>query len=265
MELPNRSTLSAMRYTPRYALAFLLTLVAGFCGAFLAWRAIQPPDLSQVALPDADASLNLVSTVIAAAAPIALPRAAVAPSRTPAVASTPTSVPQPVAAVEAPPPPTSPPAIVIAPPTPTASAPAEAPSPTPDLAQPTSEPTSALAELAPAAAYPFQPAGPVRHTTDGCASPSIRGTVYDAAGAPLAGVRLWLYDQWANTAYAETKSGAADFGQYDFPIFTNDPIIFYIAVLAPDGTPASPTVEVYHRQGPQQAANCHWLDWRRSP
>lgn len=259
-----------MRTTPRYALAFFLTLVAGFGGAFLAWRAIEPPDLSQVALPDADTSLNLVSTVVAAAAPIALPRAAAAPSPLPATAATPTPVPPPVAVVEVPPPTTSPPAIAIESPTPTApaptaSAPAEAPAPTTDLAQLTPEPTPALAELAPAAAYPFQPAGPVRHTIDGCAGPSIRGTVYDAAGAPLAGVRLWLYDQWANTAYAETKSGAADFGQYDFPIFTNDPIIFYVAVLAPDGAPASPTVEVYHRQGPQQAANCHWLDWRRSP
>lgn len=253
-----------MRSSHRYALAFLLTLVAGFCGAFLAWRAIEPPDLSQIALPDADTSLNLVSTVVAAAAPIALPRAVIAPSPTPEIASTPTPIPQPVAAVATLPPPTSPPAIAIASPTPIPTAPAEAPSPTADLASLTPEPTPALAELAPAPAYPFQPAGPVRHTTDGCAGPSIRGTVYDAAGAPLAGVRLWLYDQWANTAYAETKSGAADFGQYDFPIFTNDPIIFYVAVLAPDGTPASPTVEVYHRQGPQQAANCHWLDWRRS-
>ncbi len=254
-----------MRYTPRYALAFLVTLIAGFCGAFLAWRAIEPPDLSQIALPDADASLTLVSTVVAAAAPIALPRAAVAPSPTPATVATPTPAPQPAVVVEAPPSPTAPPAIAIESPTSTASTPTEAPSPTAELAPLTPEPTPALAELAPATTYPFQPAGPVRHTIDGCAGPSIRGTVYDAAGAPLAGVRLWLYDQWANTAYAETKSGAADFGQYDFPIFTNDPIIFYIAVLAPDGAPASPTVEVYHRQGPQQAANCHWLDWRQSP
>lgn len=254
-----------MRSTPRYALAFLLTLAAGFCGAFLAWRAIEPPDLSQIALPDADTSLNLVSTLVAAAAPIALPRAAAAPAPLPTTAATPTPIPQPVAGIEAPPPPTSPPAIVIASPTPTAIALTETPTPTADLAQPPSEPTPALAELAPTATYPFQPVGPVRHTIDGCAGPSIRGAVYDAAGAPLAGVRLWLYDQWANTAYAETKAGATDFGQYDFPLFTNDPIIFYVAVLAPDGAPASPTVEVYHRQGPQQAANCHWLDWRRSP
>lgn len=253
-----------MRSTPRYALAFLLTLVAGLCGAFLAWRAIEPPDFSQVTLPDADASLNLVSTLVAAAAPIDLPRAAT-PSPPPVTTATPTPVPQPVAAVEPPPAPTSSPAIAIASPTSAVIAPTEAPTPTATLAQPTSESTPALAELSPATTYPFQPMGPVRHTIDGCAGPSIRGTVYDAVGAPLAGVRLWLYDQWANTAYAETKSGATDFGQYDFPIFTNDPIIFYVAVLAPDGAPASPTVEIYHRQGPQQAANCHWLDWRRSP
>ncbi len=93
---------------------------------------------------------------------------------------------------------------------------------------------------------------------------AIRGTVYDRQGNPLPGVRLWMYDQWANEAYAETKSGAIDLGQYDFPIFHTVPVIFYVTVLGADGVPASPTVEVYHRQGPFRDANCHWVDWRRT-
>jgi len=107
------------------------------------------------------------------------------------------------------------------------------------------------------------PMGPVRHTEGGCPGPSIRGTVYDQAGNPLPGVRLWMYDQWANEAFAESKSGAIDFGQYDFPIFHNGPVMFYVTILGPDGSPISPTVEVPHRQGPYPAANCHWLDWKR--
>jgi hypothetical protein len=142
-------------------------------------------------------------------------------------------------------------------PTPASLLPTEQPSPLPTepAAVPTAPPTQA---------YEFAPAAAVRHSNENCPGQSIRGTVYDAAGNPLPGIRLWLYDQWANSAYTESKAGEADRGQYDFPVYQNDPAIFYVTVLTSDGSPISPTVEVYHRQGPQQAIDCHWVDWKRT-
>jgi hypothetical protein len=78
----------------------------------------------------------------------------------------------------------------------------------------------------------------------------------------LAGVRLWRYDQWGNEQTVESKSGAADLGQYDFPLgdIAN---VHYVQVVDAGGSPISAAVEIQHRQGEAPDAACHWLDWVR--
>ncbi len=249
-----------------YGLSFLLVLIAGLTGGVAGLLLFQPPDLSQVTLPDAEGGLYLVSTVVALAAPGTSDRERPpqlsmrsptpryeGPALTPTAAA--------VVAIPTPIPPTATPS----------PAPTEAAIPAPNVpaeatvpSEPTPSPTPTATTPALEGEYEFVPAGPVRHTVDGCAGQAILGTVYDPAGNPIAGVRLWMYDQWANTAYAQSKSGTTDLGRYDFPLFYSGPVVLYVSVLGPDGSPVSPTVEIYHRQGPQQAANCHWVDWKRT-
>jgi len=240
--------------TGGYALSFLLVLLAGLIGALVGLRAIQRTDLGRATWPDSEEGLQLISTVLAQAAP-ATPGAGL-PTLAPTPSPAPTKGPSLLIPTPVPPTPTPVPTL-----TPVQRAsPTRAPRPTPTPPTPTPIPPTPTPE----SHYEFIPAGPVRHTTEGCAGQAIRGTVYDQAGNPLPGIRLWMYDQWANEAFAESKSGAIDLGQYDFPIFHNSPVTFYVTVLGPDGSRISPTVEVPHRQGPYQAANCHWLDWKRT-
>lgn len=133
--------------------------------------------------------------------------------------------------------------------------------PTSTLAPPTPTPTRPP-EIEPGFAFAFLPAGPVRHSSDGCPGPSIRGTVFDGAGAPLAGVRLWRYDQWGNEQIVDSKDGTGDLGQYDFPLGDN-PNVHYLQVVDAGGFIASPVLEIQHRQGDAVDAACHWVDWVR--
>jgi hypothetical protein len=128
----------------------------------------------------------------------------------------------------------------------------------PTQAPPTPTPTEPSANSA--ANVPFAMAGAVRNSSDGCPGPSIRGTVRDAAGSPLPGIRLWRYDQWGNEQVVETKSGAEDAGQYDFPL-GDTPNVHYVQVVDAGGAIVSPVIEIQHRQGEAPDANCHWIDW----
>ncbi|GAB4513281.1 MAG: hypothetical protein Kow0047_24850 [Anaerolineae bacterium] len=242
-----------------YAFAFALVLIAGAIGAWLSLRWLAPKELDASALPlsaeGIDRSLNLVGTVLARTAPEPADRAT--PTPEPIEPTSPTPTPK-SSAVEIPSPVTPTPIPTTAEPSePATSAaqPTRPPSPTPTPTTPPPTPTPA---------FEFIPAGPVRHTTEGCAGQAIRGTIYDAAGNPLPGVRVWLYDQWANESHATSKAGATDLGQYDFPIFINAPAMFYVTILGADGAPVSPTIEVPHHQGAAGNAPCHWLDWRRT-
>ncbi|NLE75327.1 MAG: hypothetical protein GX605_01070 [Chloroflexi bacterium] len=117
---------------------------------------------------------------------------------------------------------------------------------------------------APAGRYLFTAVGGVRHDdTQGCYANYIRGTVRDAQGTPLEGVRVRAYDQWGNEAVAFSKGGT-DLGQYDV-VIGSTPNLWYVVVLDSAGNPISPVVEVPHRQeGPHQKACWHWVDWRRT-
>ena len=256
-----------MKRVGGYGLSFLLVLIAGCAGGIAGLWLFRSPDLSQVTLPDLEGSLNLVSTVVALTIPetSSQGRLSLSPTRWPTIQpeepSSPSMTLVPITVS------TPIPSVITMTPIPT---PTE--TPFPDLSvpieetatpEPTPLPTPKATSQVLEEKFEFIPAGPIRHTVEGCAGQAILGIVYDQAGNPLAGVRLWMYDQWANTAYAQSKAGTTDLGRYDFPLFYTGPAVLYVSVLGPDGSPVSPTIEIYHRQGPQQTANCHWIDWKR--
>lgn len=254
-----------------YALAFLLVLLAAVAGAYVAHRVappVQVPRLDLVAQLQAAASEVDLNALLPRRAPAAAerpetPAEPTAPGPGPAVETitgqspSPEAVPTPSASAAV-----SETATLVATDTP-APPPAELPAlpPTPTPAPPTPTPTAVPSQPS-GPAFAFMPAGAVRHSSGDCAGPSIRGTVRDAGGAPLGGVRIWRVDQWGNEQTVESKTGQADLGQYDFPL-GDTPNVHYVQVVDTGGAPISPRVEVQHRQGDTVDATCHWLDWVR--
>ena len=79
---------------------------------------------------------------------------------------------------------------------------------------------------------------PSRSAITRCPGNYIVGQVLNAAGAPVAGVRIIMVDQWGNRADAWSKDSAGDYGRYDFPInfFPNH---YTLAVLDQADTPSA--------------------------
>ncbi|MBC7224169.1 MAG: hypothetical protein H5T59_07840 [Anaerolineae bacterium] len=218
-----------------YALAFLVILIIFCLGAYVGISTFV------MALPKLEALLSRA----AAPTPTAVSQApATVPLVTPTAPTIPT--PQPPTPTPVPPTPTSPPA------TPTPEGP---PTPTPT---PRPSPTSTSPP------YLFVPAGPVRHDAEqACFANYIRGTVRDAQGNPLEGVRIYAYDQWGNEAFATSKGGA-DLGQWDI-VIGGTPDVWHVVVVDGEGNALSPVVDVpHHQEGPDKAACWHWLDWQRT-
>lgn len=135
--------------------------------------------------------------------------------------------------------------------------------PTSDAAAPqsvSSAPTPIPATAVPAVDTPFVLAGPVRHSSADCAGAALLGSVRDAGGSPLAGARLWRYDQWGNEEVVETQAGDADRGQYRFAL-ADTAGVHYVQVIDVGGAIISPVIEIQHRQGDAADALCHWVDW----
>lgn len=245
------------RYRP--ALAFLLVLAVAAGGALWTLRRVGPVQVPRVDWVDRALALAAEVNPLALLPRVPTPRPAAqltptampqAPAETPTAAAATMASPT-IEATEPLPQGGSPsPTLLV---TPTAVAPTSTLRPTATPAPPTPTPTAQ-------AAYPFVPAGPVRHTSGDCPGPSIRGVVRDAAGNGLAGVRLWRYDQWGNQQTVESKSAAGEVGQYDFPL-GDTPNVHYVQVVDAGGVPISPRVEVPHRQGEAGDNACHWLDW----
>jgi penicillin-binding protein 1C len=102
--------------------------------------------------------------------------------------------------------------------------------------------------------------GAVSHHTS-CPGQYIVGQVLGIDGAPRAGIHIVLVDLWGNRAGAVSKSGSADFGNYDFPLndFANQ---YTLTVVDEGGQAVSPPVVVNHRQGDGGEAPCHTVTWR---
>jgi hypothetical protein len=112
------------------------------------------------------------------------------------------------------------------------------------------------------AALPFALAGAVRHSVEDCPGASILGSVRDANGALLAGVRLWRYDQWGDEDLNESEAGEGERGMYAFSI-GDTPNVHFVQVIDAGGVIISPVIEIQHRQGEAADALCHWVDWQQ--
>jgi len=228
-----------MQRKKRYGLGYLLVLLAAVAGFFLLRERTRAVELPQVALPQdvrqlaADLDMFGLFTRL-------LPAITPAPSPTPlltAGASDPAVVQgiEPTAAAGSTAAPTAPPAAATDPAPPTA---------------------------VPDAGYPFVLAGEVRSGNENCAEASIRGSVRDAAGALLAGVRLWRYDQFGNEQVVESRADDVERGQYSFAI-GDTANTHYVQVIDVGGAIISPVLQIDHRQGEVADALCHWVDWQQ--
>ena len=81
------------------------------------------------------------------------------------------------------------------------------------------------------------------------------GRVVDAAGNPLAGVRLVCYNEWHRYPVVASKAG----GEYDF-VISQAETTWYVTVLNQADQPVSPEAAVAF--DPDQACR-YILDWRR--
>ncbi len=89
---------------------------------------------------------------------------------------------------------------------------------------------------------------------------SVTGIVHDAQGAPLAGVRIRIYN---DLDYHPAPFATDANGKYSIVLGINQGL-FHLVVLDPDGTFAS---GVFNLNYPGGLANgCHWIvDWTKSP
>jgi len=135
---------------------------------------------------------------------------------------------------------------------------------TPLPATATRAPTATRTHLPPTTTpspYRFLPAGPARpdpsNPCPGCpyAPAYIVGRITDAAGNPLAGVRLVCYNEWHRYPVVASKAG----GEYDFAINQAE-TTWYVVVLDQADQPISPEVAV--RFDPNETCR-YILDWRR--
>lgn len=85
------------------------------------------------------------------------------------------------------------------------------------------------------------------------------GRILNYDNAPVAGVQIHLRDEWGNEAYAISKSGANDYGLFDFPIPSGAPHNLYLTVMDGAGTPISATFAIPHKQGDAGDAPCHHI------
>ena len=87
----------------------------------------------------------------------------------------------------------------------------------------------------------------------------IIGTVHDAGGNPLGGVRLVCYNDWHRYPVVGSKGGG-DVGQYDFPIIQAT-ATWYVLVLDEADRPISPEAAVDF----DPLVSCRYIqDWRRT-
>ena len=87
----------------------------------------------------------------------------------------------------------------------------------------------------------------------------IVGTVRDAGGNPLGGVRLVCYNDWHRYPVVGSKGGG-EVGQYDFPIIQAT-ATWYVVVLDEADRPISPEAAVDF----DPLVSCRYIqDWRRT-
>jgi hypothetical protein len=101
-------------------------------------------------------------------------------------------------------------------------------------------------------------AGAIENNSD-CPGSYVMGRIINDDKAPVAGVQVHLRDEWGNEAYAVSKSGANDYGRFDFPIGSGAPHNLYLTVMDGTGNPISATFTIPHKQGNAGDAPCHHI------
>jgi hypothetical protein len=233
-----------MRKNPGPVMGMVIILSAVGMGACGPGTSVPQPVVSKAVAP--------TETPTAALTPTWTPMPTVTPTGTPTATPTPTATSTATPTLTATPIPTDTPTG-----TPTATATFTAtPAPTPTRVPPTDTPTPA---------YLFLPDGPARpdmsHPCPGCprAPAYIIGTVRDAGGNPLGGVRLVCYNYWHRYPVVGTKGGG-EVGQYDFPII-QAATTWYVVVLDEADHPISPEAAVAF----DPLVSCRYIqDWRRT-
>lgn len=231
-----------------YAFGFFLILLVVVLGMYVAITGFMSSrDTTQPQAPD-DSSGSVAQASDTPAPPAASPSPTIflLPTPVPGITATLTAVALPSVTEPAPP------AEATQPPPPTATEPpAELPTDTPAPSQP---PTPA-----PVPAYQFRLAGPAFPDPNFPNCCYIFGTVRDAAGNGLEGVRVQASNEWNSLPPAVTKSGA-EAGKYDITI-GSDPVTWYLMVVDANGNQISTQVQV---QFDPAVANGYRVDWQRT-
>ena len=128
------------------------------------------------------------------------------------------------------------------------------PEPTETLPPPTRTPTPV-----PAPSFPFRLAGPPAAEPSYPACCYIFGSVRDAAGNGLEGVRIQAVNEWTPPVVATSKGGV-DLGKYDIPI-GRDRITWYVYLIDSAGNQISTKAQI---QFDPNVANAFRVDWQRT-
>lgn len=136
-----------------------------------------------------------------------------------------------------------------------------APRPTRQLSTPTSQGPTPTATLP--GNFQFVADGDVKPDAKrACTGAAIFGYFRDAAGKPVAGARVKVYNQYLqdNNISAPSKPvGATDAGYYDF-VINPKPSLWNVVVVDGTGAPISPEVQVIRPEGVEV---CYFqLDWK---
>lgn len=95
-----------------------------------------------------------------------------------------------------------------------------------------------------------------------CGGNFVIGTVSNAGGAAVGGVRVRYTDQFGNRLETATSSQTPGFGSFRFAIGSTTPQNISITLLDGNGSPISPTASVPHMQGDVTDLGCHYTIWQ---
>lgn len=228
-------------------LIVLLVIILGMYVAFTSFRSSREALRDQAALSQSSTPASEATTLPTQPPPTPTEAIMVIPTPLPGITATLTAMASTVSTE--PPPPTQPP--VQAQPTATLQAPV----------QPTNTPPQEIRPPTPvpAPAYQFRLAGPPEPDASYSICCYLFGTVRDASGTGLEGVRIQAFNEWNTLAPAVTKAGG-EAGQYNIPI-GRDLVNWYIMVVDSAGTQISSQVQV---QFDPNVANGYRVDWQRA-
>jgi hypothetical protein len=234
-----------------YAFGFLIVLLVIILGMYVAltsFRSTRDALRAQAALSE-DTPTSEGSTSPTLPAPTPTETIMVIPTPLPGITATLTAMAS--AASSESPTPTEPPAPAPTQPPPTQPAPIQ---PTSTPAQEVRPPTPV-----PAPAYQFRLAGPPGPDPSYSICCYLFGTVRDATGTGLEGVRIQAFNEW-NTLEPAVSKGGGEAGQYNIPI-GRDLVNWYIMVVDGAGNQISSQVQI---QFDPNAANGYRVDWQRA-